>query len=375
MSDDGSRDQAFGEALANRLALAEAASRIMQATDGADGRLRARRILEVQLDAGPGGIAEWVYRQAAAALHSSGHEGEALALRRVADTSSALAEAEQEWHGRYLGRPLTEDERRTAVFRGNGVVLPWGPPPVLGTDGAVYQVSSIAGKGGKGRPSVTVTGHAGASEAVMFPTRDERDRWYAARMIKRPVAGNDPVPLWTGDASVPDCRTVREERVLACLLRGGSLDAGTRAQLQARTFTTYARSEIYLAWLAARRSSGTDGAPAGNVRQELARRMLRAPASAARYVGWPFGHQAVAYFDRLTATPSAEHDARASAGTLIADDAQAVAAAARARPGSARVHPARQVPKPRPGDTPDVRWRVPQQRCPDDPSAGPAPRL
>jgi hypothetical protein len=345
----------------------------MHWTGGTVGALRARRNVEAELDAGPEGIAEWVYREAAAELQAHAHTGESLALCRIADTSSVLAEAEQEWRGRYLGRPQTEDERMTAVFRRNGVVLPWGPPPVLGADGAAYEVSSVAGKDGKGRPSVTVIGHAGAAEAVSFPDRDKRDQWYADRLPKRPRAGANPVPLWTSGSTVPDCRTVREERVLAFLLHGGSLDAETRKQLQARTFTTYARSEIYLAWLAGR--PGARAWEAGDVREELARRMLRVPAFAARYVGWPFGLQAVSYFDRLKVTPSPQGEAEAAARTLTAADTQEAAAARRAEPGAARTTGARQVPRPRLGETPDPRWKVPQQRRPDDPSPGPMPRL
>lgn len=375
MRDEESRDRAFGEALVSRLDLATAAVSIMRSTGGTDGALRARRTVEAQLDAGPAGIAEWVYREAAAELQAHGHPDESVALCRIADTSSVLAETEQEWHGRYLGRPLTEYEREIATFRWNGVVLPWGPPPVLGIDGAAYEVSSIAGKGGKGRPSVTVIGHAGGAEAVSFTAVAERDQWYEGRMITRPMAGADPVPLWTSDSSAPDCRTVREERVLAFLLHGGSLDAETRKQLQARIFTTYTRSEIYLAWLAGRPDARAR--EAGDVREELARRMLRAPAFAARYVGWPFGHQAVSYFDRLKVTPSPQSEAEGAARNLIAADTQAVAAARRAGSwtGAARRTEGRQIPRPCPGEAPDARYRIPQQRRPDDPSPGPMPRL
>jgi hypothetical protein len=371
MRDSEERDRSFREALVHRVDLAAGAARIMQVTEGPDGPLRARRILELQLDAGPKGIGEWVYRKAVGTLHASGHRDEAAALRRVADTGSVLAAAEQEWHGRYLGRPPTEDERTTAVFRDRGIVRPGGSP-VRGADGALYQDSSIAGENGN-RASVTVIGHAGASETVGFRNTGDRDDWYATRMTEGRLE-DGPIPMWTGDDRLPDCRTVREERVIACLLRGGPLDAETHAQLKAQTFTTHARAEIYLAWLACRPAA--EGQQPGNVREELARRLLRAPAFAAPYVGWPFGHQTLAYYDRLKASPSGEPRAKEAAWTLLTQDAHAVAVALRAHPGAVRTSAsARQVPHPRSGEMPDARWRIPPQRRPDDPSPGPAPHL
>ena len=149
---------------------------------------------------------------------------------------------------------------------------------------------------------------------------------------------------------------------------------GDPGQFATRAFTTYARSECYLAWHAVAR----DGAPgegrvvAGAVRAELARRLLRAPGWAAGYVGWPFGELALAYAGRLAATPVSDVQGKAAARELIREDRQAAEIASRAWPASSRT--VRLVPCPHLGETVSG-VRLLWQRRPDDPAPGCAPRM
>jgi hypothetical protein len=349
---------------------------IRRAGGGADACLRARRIVEYELNAGPDGIGEWVFRQAAAALRAAGRPAESAALADIADTSGLLAETSREWHGRYLGRPPTTAERVDSGLLESGCVRLHERYPRLGDDGALYAPGSITGPGGEPHPVAVVFTHAGTAEVVTgFRHEYEQAAWLVGRGLD---ALNPAVGPVTGALDGPWCRTVREELVLAWLLRGGrpaNGDAGDEiGQLAARAFTTYARSECYLAWrtIACVGGPGTGETVAGVVRAELARRLLCAPGWAAEYVGWPFGELALAYASRLAATPVSTVQARTAARELIREDRQATEIASRASPASSRA--VRLVPRPHPGQTGDG-GRLPRRWRPDDPAPGCAPRM
>jgi hypothetical protein len=353
----------------------EARELIRRAGGGADACLRARRIVEYELNAGPDGIGEWVFREAAATLRAAGRPAESAALADIADTSGLLAAASREWHGRYLGRPPATAERADADLVHSECVRLGGRHPRPGDDGALYAPGTITGPGGEPHPVAVVFTHARTAEVVTgFRHEYEQAAWLASRGLDTLQPAASPL---TGTLDGPWCRTAREELVLAWLLRGspGRGDAGDETgQLAARAFSTYARSECYLAWRTVTRDGGpgADGTVAGAVRAELARRLLRAPGWAAEYVGWPFGEFALAYADRLAATSVSDVRGRTAARELIREDRQAAEIASRASPASSQA--VRLAPRPRPGETSDG-VRLPWQRRPDGPAQGFAPHM
>jgi len=354
--------------LVARLALdPDLAARVLEAIDlvaddytVADGALFARRFLEAELDAGPGGLGEWVLREAAGALFACGYDDEAQGLRAVADTSGALDQASADWHARLLVRPVTAAERAArALFDAGQVRLLDGPDGVqgtLGADGARYTPAALTSPDGTSARAVIVTTHAGTAEVVTgFSTGLDHVAWLGDRMSTTrgdPAAGGfvpgrprAALPL-ASCTDGPDCRTAREERALAGLLHGNPGADG----LSARSFSTCTRTEIYLAWHDAADAAHVTGNPsalADAVRDELARRLLCAPAWAAPLTGWPFGDRALEYYDRLAVTPVTPAQALAASRALVAEDEQARAAArvpAPCGPGARRAAPCRPSP-------------------------------
>jgi hypothetical protein len=215
-----------------------------------------------------------------------------------------------------------------------------------------------------------------------FGDVDERASWLADRKLADglPLGERYPdgivpvgepwmarvVPL-TGCVVGPDCRTVREERVLAWLLKHGDPDGEVTASLRPQTFCMYSRSEIYAAWHAA--AAGDSARTVGAVRNELASRLLRAPGWAARHVDWPFGQLTGTYFDRLAVTPASAEQAKAAARTLVREDTAAMILAQQAN----------HVPSPKTSATPEAAAARPsglsQLQPPCDESHGITPRM
>jgi hypothetical protein len=176
-----------------------------------------------------------------------------------------------------------------------------------GLDGAWYGAAELtAAAGMSGGPAVGVTTSAGTLEVVTgFADAGARDDWMA-----------DRAPGRTGPLAIshtgPRCRAVLEERVLAWLLcNGGGSGEGWRPH----AFTTYSRSEIFLAWRAAAGNARYRGS--ASTEAELRSRLLRAPAWAAPDIGWPYGQDAVAYLHRLAVTPVTLAQAQAAALELV----------------------------------------------------------
>lgn len=323
---------------------ANAARYIARDDDCTDWCLYARRYVEEELFSGPRLLDSRTVRAAAGILLDRGDAEGAAAFKRVADTDWELEAAAPEWVGRYAGRPLTASERASDRLMGSGTVRPETWEITRGTDGAEYRPVRITGPGKRGRPAVTVFADTRVVDVVTgFATARERDRWLRGRTGGAAGAWPSPWPerrAWPvpSCASGPLFRAVREERVLAWLLSGAVPDRGTACALEATSFTTHSRAEIYRAWsTTASRSPG--GAPdTHDVREELIKRVLRAPAEAADSVGWPYGQKATGYLERLLVTPVTSTDARAAARELAAEDAEAAE--------YARAHPPEPVQRP-----------------------------
>lgn len=371
-----SDDSHFTKRLGSDPALvALAATSIDGAYGETNGRLFARRYLETELGAGPDGIGEWAYREAAGVLRSRGHAAEAQALAAIADTSGLLAESAARWAGRYAARPVTAAEREGLRLIEEHAVRPVTDPDVvqgggLGADGARYTPAAATAPGGAPVPAVIITTHAGTAEVVTgFGPGFSRDDWLADRLdlaLSPAAAVASPGLPLRSSAEGPACRTAREERALAWLLTGCPGSLRTR-QLGERSFTSCTRAEIYLAWRDLRaRAAVPPGAAA--VREELACRLLRAPGWAATFTGWPYGHLALAYFDRLAATPVSDLQGRAACRDVAREDAEALRDARAAGPARRRSGRPAWHPSCGPGFPPLLPPR------PDDPSPGLGPR-
>ena len=379
MTADQDRDRELVERLTSTPELGAMAARAIQQGryDGTDACLYARRVLDRELGAGPDGAAEWVYRQAAGKLHLAGRQAEGFALRLIADTSSVLAAAAADWHGRYLSRPVTASERAALAMIAAGivhpVVLPGDVQGGLGADGALYTPASVTADDGMTAPAVIVTTPAGTTEVVTgFADARERAAWLGDRTALPPpgdAAAPAAAPLRSCTGG-PDCRTAREERALSWLLTREN-PPGPGLVLGERSFTSCTRAEIYLA-LADARGTARGRPCLPDVRDRLARRMLRAPAWAHPLTGGPFGCTALAYFDRLAATALTALEGRCAFEALVQEDAGALCGR-RAEGLRLRVPAARLVPFPRPA--PGATSWPPSRYRPDDPAPGPSPRL
>jgi hypothetical protein len=379
MKRDGDRDQEIAWRLTNSPAVVMEARDLIEWTGGGtDACLLARRGLEFQLGSGPDSIGEWAWRQAARESRLAGLLEQADTLGKIADTSAVLAAASTEWRGRYVARPATASERTDAALLASGRVRLQGRGPERGVDGAVYAPATVTGLGGASSPVVVVTTHAGTREVVAgFEHGYQRAAWLRDRVtgVTSASPGSlSPVSLGScldGHAS----RTALEEQVLASHLLGGGTGAEPGGQFAPRAFTTYARSEIYLAWRTVMSRSGGPGASPGDgaapeaaVREELSRRLLRAPGWAAPHVGWPHGQLALAYLDRLAATPVTAEQGKAAARALLLADTVAAQLAGSGLPGASRAM--RQ--EPRRGGLAEARFEIPRQRGPGDPGIAPS---
>jgi len=83
--------------------------------------------------------------------------------------------------------------------------------------------------------------------------------------------------------------------------------------------TTHLRAEALAAWQ--KLAADGSGPPFDLVATRYARSLLRAPRWAAPDIGWPGATRALAYLDRLAATPVTEPQARAAAELLATADA------------------------------------------------------
>jgi hypothetical protein len=176
-----------------------------------------------------------------------------------------------------------------------------------GADGAACTRAVCEGLPGGPFPAVIVRTSAARAEVVAFGTDRAADGWLASRS----VVGTGPLPT-TADG--PACRAVREDEILARLLRDPG--SGTlRALASENTWTSHLRAELFGA-LRRRRDGAIPDATA--VRLQYQHSLERAPGWALREIGWPHAHRAMRYLDRLLATEVTEGQAVAAAQALTA---------------------------------------------------------
>ena len=328
-----------GERLAAWVAARDAEAATTMRLIAAGGRsndscLHARQFLEQSLGPGQGRrLTGADYQQAASLLDGTGKIQLGAAMDALASVSWELQAAAPAWHNRYAARPQTQPERIAAVHMRNRDVVESGHAGP-GIDGAHY---SRAYYPRSGKPAVVITTSAMTEEIVNFANTADAAAWLAARSAK--VAG--PLPT---SATGPSSRTAREEELLAFLVREPDRGARLAAMAGPATFTTHLRAELFAAL---RWATAAGGAPGYSVIAEAyGRRLLRAPTDAAEDIGWPNATRAMAYLDRLVATPVTEPQATSAAGLLATADAaasqarQQVTAAARAARHTPPVTPA-----------------------------------
>lgn len=214
---------------------------------------------------------------------------------------------------------------------------------VRGADGSGYRI--------RGHEVIVRTAGGGA-EPVVFATEEAASEW----VRDRGLAGAGPL------ATNAACRTVREDEILARLLRDPD-DGALRAATDDGMFTSHLRAEAY-------RAASVGGDP-GQVRARFADAMLRAPGWALRDTGWPAAHRALGYLDRLAATPVSAAQARDAALTVRAARDHADQRLFE-RPAPRR----RSVPAPRPALSPGPARQRPLSPPPPLPApAGVTPHL
>lgn len=364
--------------LSDFLGVSGEALRILDGADPADRWLLIRRLAEYEIRRGPGDeITDMVFRAAAERLRSDGDYDGARAMDAIAAAGGELGNAGLDWRHRYDGRPVTTAEHAAADLLARGQIWPEASGETTGIDGALYSAAGLVSDPGGLLPAVIAIGHAGALEIISgFAGERARDSWLADRLKGRAEAAGGlpddgpPVPL-AGTVTGPDCRARREERVLAWLLQHDGPAGEEFRRLEAHAFTTYGRSEIYLAWQKTAQAADGGAPPPGEVRHELARRMLRAPAWADQAIGWPLGHHALAYHDRLAATPVTASQAESAVRALHQEEAAVLGQARRISGVIARAEPSRKGgPIPVPGS-----HRTVGMRPGNEPPQTPVPRI
>ena len=188
-----------------------------------------------------------------------------------------------------------------------------------GIDGALYAPADfIARPGAPAVPAVVITAPVPSAEIVTgFESEVDRSCWLSDRSDSTPG-----LSLYSCLAG-PECRTVREERVLAWMLRRAHGGAEPWPELSAGLFTAPVRAEILLAWrdLAARTARRGDWL----VDAELRSRLSRAPGWAEISDG-PDGPGSSLYLYRLASTPVTREQAEAAAAWLTAQAGPAMPA-------------------------------------------------
>ena len=188
-----------------------------------------------------------------------------------------------------------------------------------GIDGALYAPADFfPGPGASAAPAVLITAPVPAAGEVVtgFGSREDRSCWLTDRSLSQPG-----LPLY-GCLAGPECRTAREERVLAWLLRRPHGAPDPWPDLPAALFTTAVRPQILLAWrdLAARTARRDDTLADAALRS----RLRRVPGWAEISDG-PDGRGSSLYLFRLASTPVTRESAESAAAWLAARDKTAIA--------------------------------------------------
>lgn len=213
-----------------------------------------------------------------------GRGADADLLRAMARIDRLLARHQSRWAHRYDGYVLPgTGEIRTRVRD-----LDLGPGQ-RGIDGGHY----LAGLTAASLPVVLVTTRAGCELLTGWDSAAAAGEWVLGRLAS--AAG--PLTAPAGDGS---SRLVREERVLAFVLRyPWELDT-VAAALPGYVFGCDLRDEIYTAARTLHTRGGT--VTAATVAAETQRRCLRAPSWAREMLGGPRAPLADRYVRRLAST-------------------------------------------------------------------------
>jgi hypothetical protein len=276
-----------------------------------DAALHARQYLEPALGARAEdmfGAAD--YRLAAERLAGAGRAAHGEVMDTIAGADGELLGARPSWQCRYEGRRPTAAERTAEELIRTRSVVERGKPG-HGLDGAWY---TPAWYPRSGKPAVVVTTSAMTEEVVPFASIGDARGWLASRA---PGAAG---PLMT-TADGPVTRTVREEEVLAWLLRSPLDTAAMTGGLAPGAWTTHLRAELAAALRFASTTGGTPGY--GVLAEAFGRRLLRAPGWAGQDIGWPAATRAMTYLQRLAATSVTREQAHHAASSLARTDTTA----------------------------------------------------
>jgi hypothetical protein len=188
----------------------------------------------------------------------------------------------------------------------------------------------------------------------------EADAWLRSR------APDATGPLLTSVNGPALPRTVKEEEVLARLLRAPGEAAAFAVLLDPGQWTTHLRAELFttLRWL----TSGGGNPGYSVVAEAFTRRLLRAPGWAADDIGWPDATRAMTYLQRLAATTVTAGQARLAAEALARGDAVAVSATQSRLAADVRAGRAPQPSAQSPTVTPQSPAQVPTARPPRPPA-------
>lgn len=267
------------------------------------GRVRARRLVEAALadDAVLPGAAD--YLQAAVVLHDE-QPGEAALFRVSARLEPELRAAEAGWRERY-GAPAFGPVSRDAEHEGQSYRL---GPAYPGLDGALYQVGDPAAGGVLTGPVVVVRAGSRVSVLPGWQVPDTAVSW-----VRERLPGGDGPLDWPPGAGV---RLIREEQVLAFMLRAPwELDAA-HAALRSYQWTAHSREQLFSAARAVFwRGHAVD---ATSVAGEAAGRYAWVPAWASDDLGGPDVPYLAQYLRRLARTPITPDVARAAISVLAA---------------------------------------------------------
>jgi hypothetical protein len=252
------------------------------------------------------------------------------------------------WENRYEG-PLDNTSLLMVTLAESGA-LDLGRPH-LGVDGARYQ-AGVCGEGlRRGTPLVLVRTRAVCELVTGWPDRSAARSWARERAA-------DGGPL-TWPACAGESRAVREEQVLAGMLRHPWQAGALAAALRWHTCLSDLRDEIFAVLaVIARRGATISAATAG---EEIRHRYASAPRWAQDEAGGPQAPRAAAYLRRLASTEIAPDTALAAASALTRPR-QPLLDPGRGPQG--RREPSRVLPPPRngpgpaPGSVPDRTHRM-----------------
>jgi hypothetical protein len=281
-----------------------------------DAALHARQFLERRLGADPERVfTASDYRYAADCLYGVGNGPHGEVLDAIAAADHELQTVSQTWVHRYDNRPLTAWERAAQEALHSGQVVEHSRAG-HGIDGAWYAPASI--RRGE-RPAVVVRTSAGTRFVVPFANTSEMTSWL---MNRAPEATG---PLQTS-RNGPVTRSGREEELLACAIRNPQEAPRLLSRVGPETMTADLRAELAIAvkW-----ATETGGTPEYSVIGEAyARRLLRAPGTAAEEIEWPAMRRAMTYLRRLAETPVTPKQASEAAIWLARADTEAARIAA-----------------------------------------------